>query len=238
MGGVRLFSEDSWAYFNNIGSLDRAPTSGIQVGYDSRFGLKELQTVSLAANWKNTWGSIGVGVSRFGGSLFNQQSLGVGFSNQLGIVSFGAKIDWFQTSIENFGTGNGILLSLGGVATLGPKFFLNAHFINLNRSKVSRDAIERLPTAVQMGMSYLPSEGLSLHLELEKDLERSASVRLGIAYDLSEWLSLRTGIKTNPGDLFFGIGLHPQRFDINYAFGQNTALGSTHHLSLGFRWHE
>lgn len=238
IGSVRLFLPDSWSYFNNIGALARVDESGVAVGYDSRFGLKDLQTVSLASHWKNSWGSVGMGISRFGGNLFNQQSLGLGFSNQLGIISFGGKLDWFQTQIEEFGTGNSLLFTIGGVAELSPQVFLSANFSNLNRAKISRESVERLPTIVQMGFSYIPINNLQLHLEIEKGLETSASVRAGIEYRIQEWVSLRTGIKTNPGDLFFGIGLNPKQFDIDYAFGQNTALGSTHHLSLGFRWQE
>lgn len=238
MGSVRLFLDDSWTYFNNIGSLARVKESGISVGYDSRYGLKDLQTVSVAGHLNNPWGSIGFGLSRFGGSLFNQQSMGLGFSNQLGIVSFGAKLHWFQTQIEGFGSGNAFLMSIGGVAELSPELFINANFTNLNRAKVSPDSDERLPTIIHMGLSYIPVEFLQLHLELEKGIETSPTIRAGIEYGLKELISLRVGIKSNPGDVYFGIGIHPKQFDIDYAFGQNTTLGSAHHLSLGFRWHD
>lgn len=238
LGTVRLNLADSWSFYNNIGALNRIENSQLSVNYDSRFGLKELQTVSIAGAVKNNWGTLGFGISRFGGKLFNQQVVGVGFSNQLGIVSFGVKADLFQTNIEGFGKGNSLLISFGGVAELGPKLFLGAHISNANRGKISRQSQERLPSAIQMGISYFPSNSLKLFLELEKDLEIKPVLKSGLEYILKDVFSLRAGVKSNPGDLFFGIGLSPGKFVIDYAFGQNLALGSTNHLSLGIRWKE
>ena len=232
MGNTRVYLPDSWTYFNNIGALDRLEESEISAGFDHRFGLQELSTVDLALGWKNDFGTIGLGISRFGGKLFNQQLIGLGFSNTLGIVSLGAKIDWFQTQIEGFGTGNALVFSLGGVAELGPDFFLGANFSNLNRAKLSQNSEQLLPTAIQMGIAYLPRESLKILAEIEKDIELEPVFKAGIEYQLREWLFLRTGISSNPSRLSFGLGLRKEQFGFDYAYGQNTSLGRTHHLSL------
>lgn len=232
MGNTKVFLPDSWTYFNNIGALDRIEETQISAGFDSRFGIPELGTVDLGMGWKNNFGTIGFGVSRFGGKLFNQQLLGVGFSNTLGIVSLGAKVDWFQTNIEGFGTGNALLFSMGGVAELGPRFFLGANFSNLNRAKLSQNSEQRLPTLVQMGFSYLPGDAVRILAEVEKDIELDPVFRAGIEYQLQEWIFLRTGISSNPARISFGLGLRKDQFGFDYGYGQNTALGRTHHLSL------
>lgn len=232
MGNTKLFLPDSWTYFNNVGALDRIEETQIAAGFDSRFGIPELSTVDLGFGWKNNFGTIGLGISRFGGKLFNQQLLGVGFSNTLGIVSLGAKVDWFQTQMEGFGTGNAFIFSLGGIAELGPRFFLGANFSNLNRAKLSQNSEQRLPTVVQMGISYLSGESVRIIAEIEKDIELKPILRAGIEYKLQEWIFLRTGISSNPARVSFGLGLRKDQFGFDYAYGQNTALGRTHHLSL------
>ncbi len=235
MGNTKVFLPDAWTYFNNVGALDRIAQSEISAGFDNRFGISELSSVDLAIGWKTNFGTIGLGVSRFGGKLFNQQLLGVGFSNTLGIVSLGAKVDWFQTNIEGFGTGNAFLFSLGGVAELGPKFFFGANFSNLNRARLSLNSEQRLPTVVQMGISYLPGESVKILAEIEKDIELDPIIKAGIEYKLNEWIFLRTGISSNPARIGFGMGLRKDQFGFDYAYGQNTALGRTHHLSLVLR---
>lgn len=232
MGSVKVILPDAWTYFNNIGALDRLEQTEISAGFDHRYGLSELSTVDLALGWKNDFGTLGLGLSRFGGKLFNQQLIGVGFSNTLGIVSLGAKIDWFQTQIEGFGTGHALIFSLGGVAELGPKFFLGANFSNLNQAKISSNSEQRLPTAVQLGISYLPSESLRILAEVEKDIEIDPVLKAGIEYRLRDWIYLRTGISSNPSRLSFGLGMRKNQFGFDYAYGQNTSLGRTHHLSL------
>ena len=223
---------DAWTYFNNIGALDRLEETQLSAGFDHRYGLSELSTVDLALAWKNDFGTIGLGVSRFGGKLFNQQLLGLGFSNTLGIVSLGAKIDWFQTQIEGFGTGHALLFSLGGVAELSPKFFLGANFSNLSQARISKNSEQRLPTAIQLGVSYFPTESLRILAEIEKDIELDPVFKAGVEYQLRDWILLRTGVSSNPSRLSFGLGLRKAQFGFDYAYGQNTSLGRTHHLSL------
>jgi hypothetical protein len=236
MGNLKLFLKDSWSFFNNIGAMDRMEDSELGVSVDQRFGLKELSTFGLSGVAKKEFGSIGFGISRFGGDFFNQQQLGLGFSNTLGIVSMGAKVDWLQTQIEGFGTGNAFLLSLGGVAQLGPEIFLGAHFSNLTQSRISKNSDQALPTLVQLGIGYFPTKSLSIHTELEKDVDLPAIFKLGIEYTLAEWILLRTGINSHPSRLSFGLGIRKHRFGFDYAYGQNSALGRTHHFSLGLKF--
>lgn len=238
LGNLRINLPDAWTFFNNIGALDRIKASELAVGYDQRFGLKELSTFNLAGAWKNKYGTIGFGAFRFGGPLFNQQTLGLGFSNQLGIVSIGAKAEWFQTQIEGFGTGHALLIHFGGVAELGPKVFFGAHISNINRAKISKNSLDRLPTAIQMGITYRPVEMLSIYLETEKDIAITPALKAGLEYGLRDWIYLRSGINTNPSRLFFGVGIRPKRLRIDYGFGQNSALGSTNHISLAILWNE
>lgn len=234
MGNLRVHGMDAWSYFNNPGGLAKLEHSAISVGYDSRFGLKELSTVDLVGAWKVKAGTFGLGLSRYGGKLFNQQSLGLAFANQLGIVSIGGKLEWYQTQIEGFGTGSRIVFSLGGMAKLSPTFSIGASISNLSRSKISKDSDTRLPTAVSLGILYSPISQLQIQLEVEKDIETKPIAKAGLEYGIKDWIFLRTGINSNPSKLFFGIGLKSNHFTLDYSHGQNQALGSTDHVSLGF----
>jgi hypothetical protein len=232
MGNGKLFHQDAWSLFNNIGALDRATNSQIASSMDQRFALPELSTVALSGLIKGDAGSLGLGIARYGAALFNQHLIGVGISATRGIMSFGGKIEWMQTQIEGFGTGNAFFFSFGGIAELGPKFFLGSHFSNLNQAKLSKNSSQQLPTLMQLGLSYLPSKNLVFHAELEKDLEAAPILKIGLQYQLEDWIYLRTGIHSHPSRLSFGLGLRKKWIGLDYAYGQNAALGSSHHLSL------
>ena len=233
LGTTKLYHRDAWSLANNVGALDRITDSEIGIAVDQRFGIQELSTVALSGVFISQKGrSIGIGIARYGGELFNQHRLELGLGTTRGIVSFGLKAGWFQTHIEGFGTGNAFQFSLGGLAELGPKFFFGTQLSNVNQAKISKYSSERLPTLLQMGITYLPSENLEIHTELEKELDQSPIFKFGLQYSLEKWIFLRTGIHSYPTALNFGLGLQKKNYGLDYAYGQNTALGSTHHLSL------
>ncbi|MBM3169614.1 MAG: hypothetical protein FJZ76_10155 [Bacteroidetes bacterium] len=232
MGGVKLFHPDSWTLFNSIGNLDRVSSSQVAVGIDQRFGIKELSTYALSHVFHQTKGSLGYGISRYGGELFNQHLLSLGGATTKGILSFGAKAEWMQTRIEGFGTGNAFLLSLGGVAELGPKFFLGSQISNLTQARISKNSSISLPTSILLGLKYLASPEVEIHSEVEKELSTPPLFKAGVQYKLGEWLLLRTGMQSNPARINFGLGIRKSSFGADYAYGQTSALGRSHHMSL------
>ena len=232
LGTTKLYHRDAWSLANNVGTLDRLADSEIGIAVDQRFGIQELSTAALSGVFKSQKGSIGIGIARFGGELFNQHRLELGLGTTRGILSFGLKAGWFQTHIEGFGTGNALLLSLGGLAELGPKFFFGAHLSNLNQAKVSKQSSQPIPTLLTLGITYLPAKNLEIHSELEKELDHPPLFKLGLNYQLENWIFLRTGIHSAPNSLHFGLGLRKKKYGLDYALGQTTALGGTHHLSL------
>lgn len=236
LGNLRVNPTNAHSYFNNPGAMSRIEKSEMAVGFDLRYGLKELSTVDLALAWKRQNGTFGFGISAFGGKLFKQQTIGMAYSNQMGIVSAGLKAELFQTQIDGFGSATSLIFSFGGIAELSPKFFIGANISNINRAKVSAESNNRLPTGVQLGINYLPTDQLSLFLEIEKDIQLEPITKLGISYSIKDWIILRSGINTQPSRLFFGLGILPGKISINYAYGQNSSLGSTHHLSFGMPW--
>ena len=232
LGTVKLYHRDAWSLANNVGAMDRINESEFGIAADQRFGIRELSTAAFSGIFKTPKASIGFGIARFGGELFNQHRLELGLGTTRGILSFGLKAGWFQTHIEGFGTGNAFQFSLGGLAELGPKFFFGTQLTNVNQAKISKHSSQSLPTLLQMGTTYLPSKNLEIHAELEKDLDNPPIFKFGLQYSLEKWIILRTGIHSYPTALNFGIGLQKKNYGLDYGYGQNTALGRTHHLSV------
>ncbi|MFZ9234912.1 MAG: hypothetical protein ACO22X_01735 [Algoriphagus sp.] len=232
LGAAKLYNQDAWSLFNNVGSLDRIEDSEVGIALDQRYGIQELSTASLSLAFKKPGGSFGIGIARFGREFFQQHRLELGLSTTRGILSFGAKAAWFQTHIEGFGTGNALLLSLGGLAELGPRFFFGLHLSNLNQAKVSKQSSQPIPTLLTLGITYLPAKNLEIHSELEKDLDHTPLFKLGLQYQLENWIFLRTGYHSAPNSLHFGLGLRKNKYGLDYAIGETTGLGGTHLLSL------
>jgi hypothetical protein len=229
---------DAWGFFNNIGSLCRVDQSEFFAGYDHRLGLNELTTLAAGAVFKHPSGAFGVGLSNFGGDLFNQQTLGFGYANQLGLASLGAKIGYLQTNIEGLGRGLAPIVELGGVAELAPWLLFGTRMYNLTRSKLSQITGEYLPMIISSGLSFKPSESLMINLEAEKEVYLAPQMKMGVEYGIQDKLWARTGINTRPQQLFFGIGFSPKKYRFDYAMSQNYRLGFTHHFSINYLWNE
>lgn len=229
---------DAWSVFNNIGAMGRTETNQVFFGYDHRLGLNELTTLAAGTTIVNEWGVLGLGLSHYGGELFNQQNLGVGISNTLGIASFGIKLNYFQTNIEGLGRAASPVLEFGGVAVLVPGLNFGVHVYNFTRARLGKVSRSYLPTVVKAGVSYLFSEKMMLAVEAEKDILLVPKFKTGLEYNLLDKVWTRVGTHTNPSNLFFGMGFKSPRYHIDYALSQNYRLGYTHHFSFNYLLHE
>ena len=238
LGNANVTLEDIWSIFNNIGGLSRAKASQVTFSYDHRLNLDELTTLAAAALLKKEKTAIGIGISTFGSEYFSQTQFGLGFSNQLGIASLGIKVNYFQTSIEGFGTGRAAVIEFGGVAELSPELFFGAHIYNPNRSKYGKNSPDHLPTVVKAGISYRPSDKVMLNVEAEKDILLEPLIKIGLEYNLLQKVWARTGVNTLAQSLYFGIGFNARKVQIDYAMTQHPQLGYTHHFSFNYLLHE
>lgn len=240
LGNASVTLNDPWAVFNNIGALGTASDQLIAfAGYDHRLGLNELTTLAAGLTIPTgKLGTLGIGLSNYGAALFNQQQIGIGIANQMGLASLGIKLSYFQTNIEGFGRSARPVIEFGGTAELIPGLFFGAHMYNVTRSAVSKDSRDYLPTTMKAGISYRPSENLMVNLETEKELLSPPQFKAGLAYNFEKKFWARTGINTQPNNLFFGIGFKPRKYQIDYAMSRNYLLGFTHHFSFNYNLSE
>ncbi|QDH79515.1 hypothetical protein FKX85_10885 [Echinicola soli] len=234
MANAHVTLTDAWSIFNNPGAMGRISATTAVVGYDHRLGLDELTTLGAGAVISTKKGNFGIGLSHYGGELFNQQAAGVGYANQMGIASFGIKATYLQTNIAGYGRNGAPVLEFGGTAALGPQLIFGAHVYNFTRSQLSRDSQDYLPTIVKTGLSFQPSGKLLISMEAEKDILLPAIAKVGLEYNFINRFWARCGIRTNPSNLHFGIGFNPKHFRFDYAVAQNNQLGFTHHFSMNY----
>lgn len=232
LGTVKLFHQDAWSLVNNVGAMARIQTTEIGITQDQRYGIQELSTTALAVVLKNQIGNLGFSIAKQGDDSYQQHRLGIGLAASKGMMHIGAKAEWQQTYIEGFGTGNALLLSFGWLAELHPKFFFGAQLTNLNKANLSKESPLKIPSLLTVGTTYLPAKNLELHSEVEKEVQSPPIFKVGLQYQLENWIFLRTGLHSHPTALYFGVGLQTKKFGLDYALGQSSPLGNTHHLSL------
>ncbi len=234
LGGATTTTGDQWSLFNNVGALGLVDGSYAFSSYQNRFNIAEFQTVG--AGFVHDFGGLvgGAGFYKFGDEFFSEQRVNVAFGHKLDRVSLGVSVDYLQYNIATVGTKGAVIIEFGGVAEITEQILFGAHVFNINQARLVKETDERLPTVMKAGLSFLASADLVISIETEKDLDYDEVFRVGVEYQIVENLFIRTGLSTEPFNGAFGVGFQPKRFQIDYAFSNDSNLGSVHEVSVSY----
>ncbi|MBC5993638.1 PorV/PorQ family protein [Pontibacter cellulosilyticus] len=236
LGNASVTLPDLWALHNNVAGIGSLQQAQLGVYAENRFGMRELSTVALLAAFPTIkYGVYGVSFSRFGDELYSQQHLGVGIAHKLGQFSLGAKLDVWQIAVEGYGSQKAAAVSVGGQAEVIPELYFGAYASNVNQAKLAAFEDERLPTIMKAGLAYRPYRKLLITAETEKNIDHDATFKAGLEYQaLEEKLYLRSGFTSLTNMFTFGAGFKARHLLVDYAFGNTTLLGNSHHLSVSY----
>lgn len=237
MGNITTTNTNYGAGLSNIAGIAAIKDIIIGTSYRHAMDLEGFNTASLAVAIPVKIGSFGLGISRFGDDLFNQQMLSVGYANTFGIASLGIRANYLQYSIENYGSKGVFTIDIGGIAQLTDELYIGAHIVNINQVKLAEFEDERVPTLIALGVSYRPSQRVMFNIELEKDIDFDPVFKSGIEYKVVEKLALRTGINTKPSRQYFGLGFSPNNIPLilDYTLSNHQLLGLAHQIGLAYR---
>lgn len=225
-----------WSIWHNPAGISGQKQLSAAVSYRTIQNLEGFNTAGLSIAYPLKVGAFGLGVSRFGDQLFNEQQLSLSYGNKFGITDLGIRLSYHQYHFEGFGNKGVPIFSFGGITTLSEEFFIGAFIENITQAKISDFQDERIPTIMQFGISYCPLESISLNVDIQKDIEFEASVLIGISYDIIDRLSIKTGFNTKPSKQFFGLDFKPNniRGILSYAASHQELLGYSHQMSIQY----
>ena len=145
------------------------------------------------------------------------------------------KADSWQVQGQGYGSRKTATLAIGGQAEVVPGLYLGAHAYNLNQAKLSGFEDQRLPTIMKAGIGYTAYKKLLLLAETEKNTDHNATFKAGIAYQrLPDKPILRSGSQLLTNTLNFRAGFLARQFIVDYAFGNTSRLGNSHHWSVSY----
>ncbi len=229
---------DEWSLFNNVAGLAKVDHLSTGFTFEAHPALSSFNRLAAVVSVPVKIGTFSAGVFRFGDELYNEQLISLGYANKFGLASLGIKVNYIQYQAEGFGSKGLVSFSFGGVATLTPKLSVGAHLTNGSQGKISSSENERLPTLLSVGFSFTPTSKLSIVSDVEKDLEYNATWKTGVEYSPYKKFSFRTGFNIQPDALFFGTGVKPKNFTLDYAFQFQPEVGSNHQATVIYHFHQ
>ena len=233
LAGADVNSTNVYSLFSNQAGLSQSESfevmlTGVQIN-----SIVELTDLSLGIIIPTkSLGNFGIAVSNYGFAEFNEQIIGIGYGRQLGsFLAIGAKFNLVSTSIQSFGRTNYGTVEVGLQSQVVDKVMFGFHV----QSPVSVNIVnsQTAPTKLSTGLSYLPTDNLSVTIEGSKYIDGDFTASLGIDYRIIDILSLRVGAATQPGLFSAGLALHLQelyRIELGFSFHQ--VLGMTPGISV------
>jgi hypothetical protein len=105
---------------------------------------------------------------------------------------------------------------------------------NFTQSSVSSEDEERVPTIINIGLSYEPTENLIITMGGEKDVDLEADLKFGLEYKILDKIFIRIGFNVDKGTHSFGAGIDLDKFFFDYGIKIDQYLGNNHNLGLVF----
>jgi len=228
MGGLVSLSTEIDALLNNQAGLAYLNGYGLIASAEQRFLLEDLRTVSFGAAYgKEELGTVGVVVSSFGIDEYKELKFGLAYSrNLLENFSIGGQFDYLSTRILGYGSSNSITFEVGLQSNVTDEFMLGFHMFS--PGQVSQSPESQIPTRMNAGFAYKPSNKLFIAAEVEKILDLDYAFRAGVSYAFADQFILRAGASTGETTFTFGLAFKIQdAIHFDGTFSQHEILGTT-----------
>jgi hypothetical protein len=230
MANANINNTNGWSVFNNPAGLGYQNTPSVFTSYQNRLNVAAFQTMGIGMVYPTRLITPGISFFKFGDDVYNQQKIGLSISKRIQIVSLGLGLHLIQNRFSELGNINALTIDFGGIAEIIEGLRIGAHVFNINQARYTENQL--VPVIMRFGLSFVPSDYFIITAELEKELERTENIKIGLNYHLTDWLSLQTGFASEPQSFSFGLGLHLNTWMMNYATTNLTPAGMVHELSL------
>jgi hypothetical protein len=235
IGNASVTLTDFWAVHNNQAGMAYYKKLAAGVYYENRFLTKEmgLKCLSVVVPVKKA-GVIGLNVSNFGFSLYNESKIGLAYAMAFGErISAGVQLDYIYTHIgDNYGNRGLMTFEVGLRAKIIKELVIAIHVFNPANLKLSPHLNERIPLIYKIGLSYSFTDKAMVAAEVEKDMNFKPVFKAGVEYKVAKPVYLRIGIDTNPMLYSFGAGFEFHKFKLDIAASMHPQLGFSPQASL------
>jgi hypothetical protein len=234
IGGIRSTIEGIGGLYGNTAGITTIDKWAVDASFERRFGINELNQISLATGFSSKYGSAGLVISHMGYSEYNEQKIGLAYGRKLGQdFSLGGQIDWLSVNVNSQGQISRFTFDLGVLYQLSKSVLLGAHIFN--PFNASWSDISDIGTRYRTGILYKPSQKVDIMVEVDKLLYRPVDLKIGVVYHPSKLLDIAVGTNTTLGIFSGGVVVRPfSSTKIYGAYSSHNQLGGSSGMSLSY----
>lgn len=224
-----------WPVLNNPSQLKNntlvAGVYGFQIA-----GITELTDLAAAFAMNVPGGSAGIGIHRYGFSLFRETSIRIVYNFAAGPFRTGIAVNHMNVHQGGgFGSKTGRSLDIGYSVMLHSSVTLSGRIDNLMRNGYGSFS-GSIPHRVSAGISFHFSDRSISVVEWIRESPFTDSWRFGIESHLLPSFPVRGGIATDPDIWSFGFGYRADIWIANVAVQHHALLGISPGFDLTFQF--
>lgn len=226
---------NSWAIFSNPATINNQSKS-LSFFSLRNYGFAELTDIAAVGSIPTPFGIAAFGFHRYGGDLFNETRVRLGYANSWEDLKFGVVLNYNHISQASpYGSGGALGVDLGVAAKLTEGLWLGARTTNVNQPSYDFAAAdESLSRELSLGLSYDLDQNALFLFDVIKDVRFPVSYRGGVEVKVIENLKGRVGVSAEPNAYSFGIGYGSDFWEANIAFQRHEAIGFSPGIDLNF----
>jgi hypothetical protein len=231
--GVNVAGIES-IYLNQAGLTD-IKNMAIDISAEKRYNLSDLTNISIAGAKTFKFGTVGLLLSNFGFTEYNEQKFGLAYARKLSnYLSLGGQFDLLRYNILNVGSKNIFSFEVGMQLRLNKDFSFATHVFSPGNIEVT-DGTE-IGTRFRLGIKYAPSAKVMVLAEIDKVIDRKPEYKLALGYQAIDILQIRVGVNPTVSTYSFGAMIKfKDVYRIASAVALNNQLGNTPAISLQYQ---
>lgn len=228
-----------WSLYYNPAGIAGLSSAAAGVHIERRFLLSEMNFGSFAFAYPFKENHVAaVEAGGFGFGNYSEAKVGLTYATILAErFSLGAKINFAQTSIKNYGSATSIFIDLGFNAMISDDLSMGFSVYNATQGNIRKEIQEKIPTIFTIGLAYQVSDKVLVVSDIQKHINFPFSYRGGIEYGFQKNFTARAGVTTAPVSFNAGIGFNTKGFEIDFAnsyymevFGYTPSLSLTYNF--------
>jgi len=217
-----------WNCFHNQALLTSAPSTEFSFALENRFMMPALSSKAVSAVFALKPAPLGLVATHYGNADYYRIFTGLSSAVRLSEgISLGMQVDYIsEHGIGEYRDVSHVTFEAGVTCLISPALTVGVHLFN------PLAPLNALPSAIDAGLSWKQSEGLSLTLNGSKVSNEPLSVQCGISWDVMQKLTLRTGYMSSPSAFAFGIGFRTGHLEADAGFLLDGVTGVTSSVSV------
>lgn len=228
MGDAGTCLTDGFSVANNQGAMPFVENITIAVSAISYYQFENLTSAWAAFTLPTeNVGSFGFSFNYRGDESYQYTKAGFAYGlklfDELGV---GVQLNGLRTIITQLEDAWGATGEIGLYYQPLNEFAATFRVFNAASAKIGEGIPdEQLPTIINLGIAYLPSDIFGIYLDGELNSEEDFRIKTGLEYLLANVLYLRGGFMSNPSQYTIGIGLLFDSFTLDASTQYHAQLG-------------